>query len=77
MRDLRAVGRQTVHPGCDVVGEALFMDTMYVGNLERRRQDLNGRRPADVFYANRTDLITAKGWTDEGPPSPSHCPVLT
>ncbi len=53
------------------------MDTMYVGNLERRRQDLNGRRPADVFYANRTDLITAKGWTDEGPPSPSHCPVLT
>jgi hypothetical protein len=34
LRDLRAVQRQTVHQGSDVVGEALFMDTMYIGNLK-------------------------------------------
>lgn len=34
LRDLRAVQRQTVHQGSDVVGEAVFMDTMYIGNLK-------------------------------------------
>lgn len=34
LRDLRAVGRQTAHQGSDRVGEAVFMDTMYIGNLK-------------------------------------------
>ena len=34
LRDLRTVERQTAHQGSDVVGEAVFMDTMYVGNLK-------------------------------------------
>jgi transposase InsO family protein len=40
-------------------------------NFERphRGYRLNGRRPADVFYAARPDLLTAKGWTDEPHPA--------
>ncbi len=34
LRDLRASRREHVHIGSDVVGAAVFMDTMYVGNLE-------------------------------------------
>lgn len=34
LRDLRAVERQTVHQGSEVVGESVFFDTMYVGNLK-------------------------------------------
>lgn len=34
LRDLRAVQRQTVHQGSEVVGEAVFFDTMYIGNLK-------------------------------------------
>ncbi len=42
-------------------------------NFERphRGYRLNGRRPADLFYANRPDLLREKDWTDEPhPPSP-------
>lgn len=40
-------------------------------NFERphRGYRLNGLRPADIFYANRPDLLTAKGWTDEPHPA--------
>jgi hypothetical protein len=34
LRDLRAVSRQVVHQGSDIVGEKVFLDTMYVGNLK-------------------------------------------
>lgn len=35
LRDLRAAAvREPVHIGSDVVGEAVFLDTMYVGNLK-------------------------------------------
>jgi len=35
LRDLRAsLRREPVHIGSDVVGEAVFLDTMYVGNLK-------------------------------------------
>lgn len=35
LRDLRASRREATHIGSEVVGEAVFMDTMYVGNLKR------------------------------------------
>lgn len=40
-------------------------------NFERphRGYRLNGRRPADVFYASRPDLPAAKGWNDEPHPA--------
>lgn len=34
LRDLRAVARQVVHQGSDVVGEQVFFDTMFVGRLK-------------------------------------------
>jgi transposase len=34
LRDLRAVERQRVHQGSEIVGESVFFDTMYVGNLK-------------------------------------------
>jgi transposase InsO family protein len=34
LRDLRASRREATHIGSDVVGEAVFLDTMYVGNLK-------------------------------------------
>jgi transposase InsO family protein len=34
LRDLRAAAREPVHIGSDTVGEAVFLDTMYVGNLK-------------------------------------------
>jgi hypothetical protein len=42
-------------------------------NFERphRGYRLNGLRPADIFYAHRPDLLTAKGWTDEPHPASS------
>jgi len=34
LRDLRAIERAAVHIGSDTVGEQVFFDTMYVGNLK-------------------------------------------
>ncbi len=34
LRDLRAIERAVVHIGSDTVGEQVFFDTMYVGNLK-------------------------------------------
>jgi hypothetical protein len=34
LRDLRSIERATVHIGSDTLGEQVFFDTMYVGNLK-------------------------------------------